>query len=47
MIALLLRLAVLSPVLGCRREAPDVLICGEDDVEDIHYLDLDSISEIR
>jgi hypothetical protein len=33
--------------MGCRQEAPGLLICGEDDVEDIRYLDLDTIEEIR
>ena len=47
MITMVLRMLILSCVLACRQEAPDILICSEDDVDDVRYLDLDTITEIR
>ena len=47
MIAVMLRVFILSCVLACRQEAPGILICSDDDVEDVRYLNLDTIEEIR
>ena len=47
MITMVLSMFILSCVLACRQVAPGILICSEDDVDDVRYLDLDTIDEIK
>ena len=43
----LMRLFVLSVVLGCQNEENGVLICDDSDVADLRYISLDDVQEIR